>query len=118
MSAVRAYLDTCIVSGLAKDDLAPEDVEALLHILEARKAGLADLFTSKLVQEEISKIPPVHRARHSIIYGLLTDIPLADTHHGMPPFTPAPMFRRKSQVLTSLERLLPDAKHPKLACLT
>ena len=109
MCSARAYLDTCIVSGLAKGDLTPDDLAALLRILEVRKTGTVELFTSEVAREEISKIPPEHRTQHSIIYGLLADVPCANTHYRIPPFRPAPMFRRKDELLVSLERLLPDA---------
>ena len=108
MCAAHAYLDTCIVSGLAKGDLTPDDVAVLLQILPARKSGSVELFTSEVVREEISKIPAEYRTQHSIIYGLLADVPLANTHHRMPPFRPAPMFKRKDPLLASLEHLLPD----------
>ena len=94
MCPARAYLDTCIVSGLAKGDLTSDNVAALLCILEARKAGLVELFTSEVVREEISKIPLEHRTRHSFIYGLLADVPSASTHFQIPPFRPVPVFRR------------------------
>lgn len=109
MCAARAYLDTCIVTGLAKGDLAPDSVAALLHILQARKTGSVELFTSKVALEEISRIPLEHRTQHSIIYGLLADVPLANTHYKIPPFRPVQIFRRNDPLLASLERLLPDA---------
>ena len=109
MCAVRAYLDTCIVSGLAKGDLAAAEESALLRILQARKSGSVDLLTSEIALTEISRIPTEHRSRHSIIYGLLADVPLARTYYRIPPFRPAPMFRRQDPLLKSLESLLPDA---------
>lgn len=109
MCAARAYLDTCIVSGLAKGDLTPEEEAALVRILQARKTGSVELFTSEVAQQEIAKIPAEHRTKHSVIYSLLTDVPLANTHYRIPPFKPAPMFIRKDSLLVSLERVLPDA---------
>jgi hypothetical protein len=107
--AALAYLDTCIVSGLAKGDLSLAEEAALLRILQARKAGSVELFTSEVTREEISKIPAEHRTIHFVIYGLLADVPLAKTHYRIPPFRPAPMFRRQDPLLASLEHLLPDA---------
>lgn len=109
MCAARAYLDTCIVSGLAKGDLSTADEGALLRILEARKTGSVELFTSDVAREEISRIPIQYRTRHSIIYSLLADVPLARTHYRIPPFRPAPMFIRQDPLLMDLERLLPDS---------
>lgn len=108
MCAARAYLDTCIVSGLARGDLTLEDEAALLRILQARKSGAVELVTSEVVHAEISRIPEEYRIRHSIIYDLLADVPLATTHYKIPPFIPAPMFRRRDPLLASLEDLLPD----------
>jgi len=109
MCSARAYLDTCIVSGLAKGDLKPDSVDALRAILADWNAGKVELFTSDVVRQEILKIPPEHRARHSDIYGWFSEVPLASTHFRIPPFRPLPMFRRKDRLLASLERLLPDA---------
>jgi hypothetical protein len=109
MNVARAYLDTCIVSSLAKCDLTPENESALLRILQARKAGTVELVTSEVVRTEISAIPEEFRIQHSIIYSLLADVPLAATDYRIPPFRPAPMFKRRDQLLVSLERLLPDA---------
>lgn len=70
MCGIRAYLDTCIVSGLAKGDLTAENEAALLQILQARKNGSVELFTSEVARDEISKIPIEYRTIHSIIYAL------------------------------------------------
>ena len=109
MSTTRAYLDTCIVSGLAKGDLGSETQAALLRILEARKVGRVELVTSEVTRSELAAIPEVHRGSHSAIYYLLADVPLAPAEYRIPPFKPAPMFRRRDKLLLALEALLPDA---------
>jgi hypothetical protein len=38
MTIPKAYLDTCIVSAVAKDELQPADLAALVRILQRRKA--------------------------------------------------------------------------------
>jgi hypothetical protein len=63
---LKAYLDSCVVSGLAKDELSAEDTSALVMILEAHKAGRIALVSSKLVQDEIAKIPPGCPKRHPL----------------------------------------------------
>ena len=108
MAARRAYLDTCIVSGLAKGDLSQENEAALLQILEARKLGHVELVTSELTRTEIAAVPEEYRAKHSIIYALLTDVPLVATTYKIPPFKPAPMFRRPHPLYLALRQLLPD----------
>jgi hypothetical protein len=60
----------------------------LLAILEAHKAGLVALVASKLVHDEISKLPEKYRLRHTVIYSLLANVPSADTTVRTPPFTP------------------------------
>jgi hypothetical protein len=77
---VTAYLDTCIVSGVAKGDLRPEEEEALLKLLQARKHGAISLVTSSVAKDEIDRIPPQHRVKHEMIYNLLNDVPVAQTH--------------------------------------
>lgn len=74
---IKAYLDTCIVSGLAKEDLPSAEQMALLIILRFHKSGDVQLVTSILVKEEIDKIPEEHRMRHEIVYNLLANIPVS-----------------------------------------
>jgi hypothetical protein len=73
MVIVRAYLDTCIVSGLAKGDLGPDEAAALLRILEARNTRTVELVTSNIANGEISRIPEAHWTLHVVIYNLLAD---------------------------------------------
>jgi hypothetical protein len=77
MLIINAYLDTSIVSGLAKEDLKEEELDALLGILKQHKQGNVLLVTSKIVQDEINKIPEAYRRRHEIIYNLLMGVPVA-----------------------------------------
>lgn len=74
---LAAYLDTCVVSGLAREDLPEVELTALDKILEAQKRGAVSLVTSRVTKEEIDKIPDVHRRKHQTIYNLLADIPEA-----------------------------------------
>jgi len=110
---LKGYLDTCIVSGLAKSDLSPVDREALLRILEARVAGKVELLTSEVTRAEIAKIPKPHRTPHTAIYSLLAGLPLAATHRSVIPrfaFLGArfPPGWRADPLFTELNRLLPD----------
>jgi hypothetical protein len=77
---IRVYLDTCVVSGLARGDLRPSTVGALLRILEAQKAGHVQLLTSSVTREEIERIPESYRTPHQTIYTQLAEIPTAVTH--------------------------------------
>lgn len=104
-----AYLDTCIVSGLAKEDLAQEQLIALGKILRARRAGQVELVTSSVTQQEIEKVPVSFRAKHDVIFNLLCDIPVAVTHH-----TDAALFLlvgagcREDPLYAKLKAILPD----------
>jgi hypothetical protein len=110
MSPIKAYLDTCIVSGLAKGDLKAQDTSALLTLLESHKAGRVALVTARLAHDEISKIPDSYRSRHSMIYNLLADVPMAETTIRTPPFKPTslPYGVEKAPLLEKLEAILPD----------
>ena len=77
MSVLTAYLDTCIVSGLAREDLNHDQLAALLQILEERKSGRVSLVSSLVAKEEIDRIPEEYRFKHEIIYNLLSDVPIA-----------------------------------------
>jgi predicted nucleic acid-binding protein len=79
MSPLTVYLDTNIVSGLAKEDLTTDEHDALQHILEAYKQGKVSLVTSPITKEEIEEIPVEHRSKHETIYNLLIDVPIART---------------------------------------
>ena len=73
---IKAYLDTCIVSGLAKEDLDSAQQNALREVLRFHKSGDIQLVTSVLVQDEIKQIPEQYRSKHEVIYSLLADIPV------------------------------------------
>jgi hypothetical protein len=77
MESLIAYLDTCIVSGLAKGDLAQPNLEALLKVLQKHKKRALSLVTSQVTKEEIDRIPKEYRLQHEVIYNLLSDLPVA-----------------------------------------
>lgn len=104
------YLDTCIVSGLAKGDLAPDEAKALQRILEARKRGAVVVVTSQVTKGEISAIPEIHRASHEVLYNLLEDVPTVSTHRtdGGLLLLGVGGGRREDPLFTSLMSALPD----------
>jgi len=107
---LTAYLDTCIVSGLAKEDLSPDELEALRRILEERKQGNVSLVTSQVAKEEIERIPEEHRSKHEIIYNLLSDVPVARAFRTDPslPLMGVGGGVRLHPILAKLNALLPD----------
>src|SRR5262245_29161626 len=72
-----AYIETCIVSGLAKGDLPSSTTEAVLRILQFRSCGLVSVVTSSVTKSEIDRIPEKHRTPHQAIYSRLLDLPIA-----------------------------------------
>jgi hypothetical protein len=77
---LRIYVDTCVVSGLAKPDLSPPTIEALWRILDLHEARHVHLLTSSVMKDEIAKIPEQYRTPHRALYTLLAKIPIAATH--------------------------------------
>ena len=109
MTRAKAYLDTCIVSGLAKEDLVPLEQDAVMHLLEAHKQGDIKLVTSAVTAREISQIPGEFRRAHSVIYSLLSDVPsvmLGSTTSLSLIGTPGP--GRDDPMFENLKCLLPD----------
>lgn len=73
---LSVYLDTCIISGLAKEDLIEQEYEALKFVLGLRKKGAIQLVTSPVAKAELDKIPVKWRNKHENIYNLLNDVPM------------------------------------------
>jgi hypothetical protein len=63
----RIYFDTCIISGIAKNDLARDEMQALFKIIQSPYF----LCTSEVSKDEIEKIPKQFRIEHSRVYELL-----------------------------------------------
>jgi len=70
------YLDTCVVSALAREE--KPTVDAIYGLLEFHKTGRVRVLTSSVTRDEIDKIPEEHRRRHSVIYNLLADVSYID----------------------------------------
>lgn len=108
-----AYLDTCIVSGLAKEDIADQELKALDKLLEYSKNDLISLFTSNSTLDELQKIPEKYRSKHLRIYNLLSDIPTAvKSNVTNVLFMPGPILFLKNAdyLFTELKNILPDEK--------
>lgn len=106
---ISAYLDTCVVSGIAKGDLTDADADALLVILQAHKAGALRVVTSEVTAAEYLKVPSQYRNKHAFIYSLLVDVPVAQTHR-----TGSSLLlmgvgggRREDPLFTQLKELFP-----------
>jgi hypothetical protein len=105
------YLDTCIVSGIAREDLASAEQDAVRGLLRLYKSSRLDLATSEVAQDEISRVPERFRSPHETIYLLLRDVPVARAEWTDSGLTLLGVGggRREDPLYTSLKELLPDA---------
>ena len=74
------YLDTNIVSAIAKNDLHPWEMDALLQILEKSKTGRLKLTTSEVTRSEIERLQGRNRPPVQMVYNLLEDVAYIDDH--------------------------------------
>ncbi|MBL8612931.1 MAG: hypothetical protein JNL38_36665 [Myxococcales bacterium] len=108
---VRAYLDTCIASGIVKNDLGQEELTALSRILQARDAGQVELATSEVMREELNRIPPQHRELHLNVYRALLNVPALPNQVPTSRLLPSPLISSglsEDPLYSSLRELLPD----------
>jgi hypothetical protein len=71
------YLDTNIISGLAKGEFSEEIASACVEITALAKCGLLALYTSKITADELEMIPPQYQAQHFVIYNLIKNVSAA-----------------------------------------
>jgi predicted nucleic acid-binding protein len=109
--SLHVYLDTCLVSGLAKRDLPPTEQKALRHLLLMHRAGRVSLMTSAVTKEELERLPGGVRELHEDIYALLGEVPIS------PEVVPLPVTNAQESrlvgvlpdvTLTELRQLVPD----------
>ena len=70
-----AYLDTCLISGIARNDLQPREQDALRELLGLYERGTLRLLTTSVAHDEISRIPEEYRAPHEDVYSRLLNVP-------------------------------------------
>jgi predicted nucleic acid-binding protein len=75
--SIHVYLDTCLVSGWAKRDLAPLEQEALWQLRKLDDAGSITLMTSEVTKEELAALPADARKLHEDIYDSLRKVPMS-----------------------------------------
>ncbi|GAG25143.1 unnamed protein product, partial [marine sediment metagenome] len=76
MKKIKVYVDTNIISGMAKQDFSDEIMHCLNDILELRKQGKIELYLSEVTSEEIERIPEEYRYYHNLIYTLINNVAL------------------------------------------
>ena len=115
----KAYIDTCIISGIVKSDLKSTDQEAVQHICTLFTEGKLQLCGSTVARDEIDRIPSEYRAPHTAVYNVL-DIVRGSTFEWIEEGTPSSVDRRTDidPIYIELRNLLPDendARHLYLA---
>jgi hypothetical protein len=114
-SALRAYIDTSVVSARARNQLEAKQAEAMERILAARSPGVLEIYVSDLVRAEIEGIPLVYREPHAAEFGRLEELPVLSWHQATPPFPPFdfPHGTRTHPLLQGLLKVLnrADAEH-------
>ena len=68
------YLDTNVISGLAKGEYPEKVATALLEVTALAKNGQIELYTSDVTAEELELIPPGYGRQHFVIYNLIRNI--------------------------------------------
>ncbi len=71
---LTAYLDTNIISALAKKDFCENTMKSVLEVINYSKLDAIELHTSELTQEEIMNIPEEYRYHHFLIYNLIKNV--------------------------------------------
>jgi hypothetical protein len=105
-----AYLDTCLVSALAKGDIAASQMSALTEILCRFQRAEVSLVCSKAVDDELAAIPKDYRGPHIRQLRVFGEVPRADPG-GLTRLSLAggPGANPYRMLFDSLRELLPDA---------
>lgn len=75
MQEKRAYLDTCLVSALVKQDIGAAELEALERLIEMNRQGEVSLACSSVVEDELAKLPEHIAERHLRMLKRFQDLP-------------------------------------------
>jgi len=67
-------VDTCVISGVARRDMKPEDAAAFLRMADMVQRSELTMWASTVAREEIDRIPPQFRADHIREYDALRKI--------------------------------------------
>ena len=75
MAPNRAYLDTCIVSEIVKNEIGADEIRALRELLTMHDENQISLSVSDAVEDELNDIPPEHAAPHHKIFEKFRNLP-------------------------------------------
>src|SRR5437773_1022035 len=75
---MKAYLDTNVVSAIARDDI-PQESGALEKLLRASEQNSVELLTSRITEEEIARYSGAGRRVLDRIYRLMRKVAYVET---------------------------------------
>lgn len=109
------YVDTCIISGLARNDIPETESTPMLTMLGATQADAFSFVTSCVALDELKLIPKEHQTPHTAIYQLLGKVrALPEPSMTRLGLIGAPAGNPDRSIWSRLHGLLPDesdAKH-------
>jgi hypothetical protein len=76
-SGPTAYLDTCIISALVKNDVDAVEQRALDDLIARYDRGEATFICSEVVDSELAKIPENYKGPHLKMLALFRSVPRA-----------------------------------------
>ena len=104
------YIDTCIISGLVRNDIQPNELNSLNILLKSFEFGLINLTTSEITRLELDKIPEQYKEPHIELYKNFENIPLVKTFSHISRMTLLGVGggTRIDPLYLSLQNILPD----------
>ena len=75
----RAYVDTSVLSGVAKGELSSADAQGFIAISDAVASSNISLWASTVAKREIDQIPAPFRGEHEREYGALAIVRASQT---------------------------------------
>ncbi len=77
---MKVYLDTNVVSAIAREDFPPDEMRALKQLLELSNTGKIELRASEVARREIESYKGEDKRTVEIVYLLLQKIPFVEDH--------------------------------------
>ncbi len=105
---LRVYVDTCVLSAVANNELPPVERAAFDQITDMVRSSAVTLFSSHVASEEISRIPRPYFARHLEQYDALGKVSSDLTWEEFNPATEITDLEVEDPVYEELRELLPD----------
>jgi len=77
---MKVYLDTNVVSAIAREDFPEDEMRALKQLLELSNTGNLELRTSEVARREIESYKGEDKRTVEIVYLLLQKVPIIEDH--------------------------------------